>query len=642
MKMVHDQSCSCEALVLPRRGVYSMQSFTAAYQPTAQEDPGDLASLARKLQSSDSSPIYLGGKYGSDVLGASWSKDIESPYGSFSLNLKPSNLSDGSLINYMKKIAPGDFILLFMDNQKIWSKDKLLTGTLLCMGIIDRVSNSVVVDGDGAEHTSYALTGRDFGALFTDTSTVFDQAFSFNENQYFSDAFFQAMFATQTGGPQSPLQSVLTVLNIVFNANLTSSALLQSQWRLQAQPGSVDDPSTIIHHDNASIQDEYSHASIPLISLLNLLNFTQELMFGYTTPDPFGFAQASNVWSLLDSFCNRCVNEMFIDVRDYSQAEAKFISGARAYRGVSQLLTVEDQTEQELTRTNVAASGVFATLQSQSAGTSNVGTESDAATIHPANYGAQALALVMRQRPYDHDTFMMLPQVDVNLTEVEERDFGYALNNVVNFFRIRSPVLNPMDQELIYGIRVNVDSVYRYGLRRCEPETRYFFAQSDLAAQYGRGPSQGNNFSDLFNWYIGLLSTWYAANDQMLEGQITLKHFRPDIRVGVRMRLTAPNNESFNYGQGNVPYLDFYVEGVQQHFSATQGASRTILQLRRGIYPNSTGLAANLKWDPVNGSQIPDNLNTFARFNADGTFSVESNNLTVQNTVDTELTGGND
>lgn len=590
--LVIDQSSACEALILPRNGMYNLAPFLTGDNP---------ATLARKLAKSDAHPIYIGGIYGSDILTASWRKDVEGPYGTYHLNIKPSQDRNGVLIDYIAKISPGDLIFLFMDNAKVWSDDTLLSGTLITIGILDRISKSVIVDGEGAEHEALSVSGRDFGAVFTDTSTVFDQAFAVVEQEFFSDAYFQQLADRQTTG-QSPVENVLQIIDLIYNSKATSSTLVNAQWRLHAQT------------------DDGSAQQIPLISLLDIVSFTQAFMFGYTLPDPFGFAQAGNVWALMDSFCNRCINEMFVDVRDASVEELRYILQSSAV--AKDFITPEDQIKQLRSRADVATSGVFKTLQTDNP----TGNAANSAGSIPV--GQASLALVMRQRPYDRNAFMALPQVTVNINEIYERDLGFSSSNVVNFFRIRSPILSPAEQELIYGIRVNVDSIYRFGLRRMEPETRYFFTTSDLASAYMNGESHGLDFTDVFDYYVGLTSTWHAANEQMLEGTITTR-FRPDIRGGVRLRLMSPNaltdddETLFRYGLGDVAYLDFYVQSVSQSFVATQGASRSSFVLVRGIYPEGQNLAANLMWGR-GGSAIPPELNTFGRFTEEGSFTPES------------------
>lgn len=581
-KLVIDQSCSCELLLLPRRGTYNLDPFIKS---------GDPSILAKKLAKDDTSPIYIGGKWGSDVVAGQWRKDIEAPFGSFNFSIKSTVDTDNKPIDYISRVSPGDLVFIFMDNQKVWREDTLLSGTLITIGIVDRISRAIVVDGEGAEHDGFNLSGRDLGAVFTDTATVFDQAFAVVEQQFYTEAYFQQLADKQSSG-QSPLENVLQIIDIIFNADNTSSVLVDAQWRFQVSKNGGDAKPT------------------PLISLFNITDFTQSVMFGYTLPDPFAFAQAGNVWTLMDGFANKCINEMFVDVRDGTEEEMKFIF--RQAQVASSFVSPTDQSKQQAARTKVFNSRVFRVLQ----------PNLEPGEVGEASPNNPTVALVMRQRPYDRDAFDALPQVDVHMAEVYERDLGYAHGTVSNFFRIRSPIMSPVEQELIYGIRVNVDSIYRFGLRRYEPETRYFFTDSNISSGYANGESSGVDFTDVFDYYIGLTSTWYAANEQMLEGSIQIR-LRPDIRVGVRLRLYAAKGELLDYGLGSVPYMDFYVESVIHQYSAQPGGSRTMLTLVRGIAPDGNYLAANLKWSRK-GSAIPASLNTFGKFNELGEFAPES------------------
>lgn len=568
-RMVWDQNSSCEILHVRRNGYFDVKAFL---------NTPSLTTLVRFLAEDKNAGQFLGSRGGeNDVIACNWSKDILQPCGVFSFQLKGLKGRAGAR-TWFNIIRPGDVVVIFMDDAKDYSVNQLFTGKMITVGVVDRCTKIEATTGEGADTTVVSVMGRDLGTIFLETSTVFDPSFAQIEQALFTEAYQARLYRKQSAA-QSPVENLLTIIDLFYNERASGSQLVAAQWQFQHK----------------------LTRTVSLASLIDVSTFVQQPMFGYALIDSLSPTQAGNVWTLMETYANRVVNELFIDVRDYSVAERDFL----AYQSdkTSAFVTAEDASTQRALVQQIRDAGVFRSAASE--------------TLSPARDASRAeqvVALVHRQMPYDTDAFMRLPQVDVYHSEVFETELSYASHDVVNYFRIRSPVLPPEFQEATYGIKVNVGSVYKFGIRRMEPETMYFFASSDASSSYDTGSSRQEDFTAIFDYYIGLLSTWHAANDAMLAGAMTVR-FRPDIRVGMRLRLHVKPSV-------DTDVHDFYVQAVSHNFVVEPGASRTHVTLVRGIRPGQPTLEANLRWSK-SGPALPPELNTYGRFTALG-FEMEA------------------
>lgn len=551
MTVVRDVNSTCDVLWVSRSTAYDL---SALFGSTGTRP----VTTAAKIFAAQGGQ-WLRSSRGSNVLTCSFDKDIDGPVGVFQMSLKPT-----PNMQYDQFMRAGDLVFIYMSGNAAFGQNNPEDSSrLVTIGIIDRVSKSDDVDARGAETSMVTVNGRDLGVIFQETSTVFDPSFAVVEQTLFNSDYIELTAEKQLA--VSPLETVLNLIELIYTGaagTSTVSKLAAAQWRLQL--------------NNSDIGN-----SISLASLIDLTSFVQTPMFGYDVPSSIGLAQAGNVWALLDAYSNRVINEMFIDVRDFTQAELDVIGLLQAQSLA--ILDPSDVQHQFDTKGRLVDDALFQAV---------------AASGKPD--GEPVMALVLRQRPYDADSFAKLPENFVEETEVGHDETSRTYHDTYNFFRVRFPSLPEEFQEFVYGIRVRVDSVFKYGLRRLEAQSRYCFTSSRLAT--GWDPSKKQDFSQVFEYYVGLLSTWYAANEEMLTGEIQLKHLRPDIRVGTRLRRT----------KGGKLY-DYYITGVHHQFSVEAGSSNTSLIVHRGVEVGGDGLVNNLIWR--NGaSQIPPSLNTFGRF----------------------------
>lgn len=508
--------------------------------------------------------LYPDGAAYSDVIQCQWSKDTTSPAGVFAMQVKPRVAWD----TYIK---PGDILVIFMDDDHRYGMDTRSDGTLITIGIVDRVARTTSVSGNGATVETISINGRDIGMIFQETQTVFDPTLAVLDQEMLNAQYIQQT-SNEDVKALSPVETIYRILDLIFNQNATGSKLIGAQWAL------------------GSVPQDSSGRPTTLLSLLNVTDFTQRPMAGYALVQPLGVAQAGNVWTLMDSYANKTINEFFVDIRDIDAANLNSIQfqADQARNKVDD----DDQKKQNALAQAIIDSKVFNQSAFQSIDNS---TDLDQPIPVPA--------LVHRQMPYDYDAFMNLPFIDIDHTEIFDFEVASASHDVANYFEVHFPDIPEVSQELMWGIKLNIRSLSRFGIRRMEAETRYPFAKSSVSTEFSKGGAA--DFSQSFEFYVGLLSTWYATNETLLNGSMSCR-FIPKVRAGTRIRFHAVDDNYYHY----------YVQAVNHVFSVAPGASRSSLTLVRGFKDHGNDLASNLIWDPSkggDGEQIPDELLKYVR-----------------------------
>lgn len=472
----------------------------------------------------------------SDVVSCTWAKSIGgSPTGVCSIQLKKQRQDWAALVQ------PGDAMVIFMSSTLSTLSQKT---SLVSVVFVDRVDEGVFADQTGATLAVVTVSARDIGKIFEEYSTVFDPNLAYHENIFYTQKFKEALTTKKT---LSPVEMILFFLDVLFNTASTGAQAVAYQWRF---PG---------------------NETVPIVSLLDVSTFVQVPLYGYCPSDTLDFAGAGSAWALFAAFSNDCVNELFFDVRDIDYP------------------ALDSQVYQETEMTPfVSPSDILGQLAARAALRDaflklGKGVTSDTIDVRDTDLKlpkptvkAATLAMVFRQRPYDTGAFLRLPASSVVETELIQTQFGRAYHNVSNFFHMDLSGYPEVSQESLYGIAVNPTSLARFGLRRRDLQSRYFFQNSDASFAWDHGAAPDVDPSPSFRYYVPLVATWNAYNERFIEGNIVL-HFRPDIRVGTRLEIHYPADAS-----RKERLLLFYVQGVRHNFAYDQGRSQTILTVVRG------------------------------------------------------------
>jgi len=537
--------------------------YTADAVEAAQGDLRRLLKLIQKAQAAPDDETVKGGRLlrsrgRSDVASCTFSKDIDSPAGVFQMALYPNQ-------DYLDIIKADDLMVIVAGTKR---------GAELVVSVclVDTVSESAPVDS-GTETVTVHVNGRDLGKVLVETSTIFDPAFGEVQNGLFNEKYLNQFSQSFSG---TPVEIVSLVWNL-FYGGATGNQIVDSQWRFPGAP------------------------KVPLVALLDLKTFVQAPMFGCYMPSPIMLAEHGNVWNLMRSLANEVVNEMFIDVRDLTEghdaAERHLEEVAAAFVPSGEVADQQD-------------------LRDLIADTFTAGNspQQELEDLTSVSRTPSVLALTFRQMPYDTDTFDLLPTRVVYETECDDTSFSKSSHEVKNFFRIRSPVLPPVAQEILYGVLINKASIMAHGIKRLEGETAYPFAGKDLSLNYAAGRAPKADLTPaVYDYYVGLLALWNAYNERLYSGSIPMR-YRPDIRVGQKLRYIRTR-------RGKAQVFDFYVQGVRHSFSDQPGASRSVIQVVRGIRRDrgEDRPESNLHWDSGGPRYLKDDrMGPYVRLSDDG------------------------
>lgn len=557
-----------------------------AAQPPSLRNDDDPASALQNLDALRGSVgVELSTNGESDIASVSWKKDLTSPAGAMHVSLYPRK-------DYLNLIQPNDVLIVYM------KADKFSPESLLALVSVDTVSEVRGVS-NGATTLLVSVQGRDLGKVLMDTPTVFDTAFGgFTISQFyqiflraFSDALIQ-------GGPSSVVQVMLAIF-FSLKQNFVTLGLGQ------ALPFDSNVAQLAQGVAAAPLQTHVfpGHPTSTLLSFLDIESFVQKPMVGACVTTVTLLQDAANLWALCDMYANRLVNEFFIDTRDlvpgYDDAHKR--AGYYAQRFLQRY---GEHGGRQLTESEQLG----AALAPVEPGLDDVAPLNavDLSTKKNMNTGSMpsVVALVHRQMPYDTYSFYALPTTLVYETEVHDGDLNRSSHDVVNLFRIRMPgaKVNTFEQDQVFGVPINRESIRRFGIKRFEAETIYPWTSvgDKEKADFGQAP----DFRPTFLYYMSLVTTWYAYNERLYTTSLKMR-LRPDIRVGTRLTYVRTHN-------GEVEVFDFYVQSVQHMFSPQPGASHTMVELVRGIrrgddlYLNESQPEAGLFWTDA-GSQLTQN-----------------------------------
>lgn len=152
-----------------------------------------------------------------------------------------------------------------------------------------------------------------------------------------------------------------------------------------------------------------------------------------------------------------------------------------------------------------------------------------------------ALKLVYRQHPWSREEWLALPVTEVDWQQLQLSHGG----GYYNYFDVDLTYLQEQSQALVgsspFVPIANIPDIRRYGIHKLVPELRWI--DPVLMAPTIAYQERWNR----------RLWDWWALGYQYLNGTIKLKGFRPDIRLGQRIKTNLP-------GQGE---YSFYVENYR-------------------------------------------------------------------------------
>jgi hypothetical protein len=321
--------------------------------------------------------------------------------------------------------------------------------------------------------------------------------------------------------------------------------------------------------------------------LLDLIDFSfveYEAIDGSIVSTPI-WTQQGSLWSIMNSYSNDVVNELFCDLRPLSldYQNSGIAAGGYAFDPDEHQFSLSDVTFntqpvhyvpalilREYPFSTIEAVNVFAKVLDVDIFNIYVGA---VFSKNPGNTGRVVNNLTRPLNDYIYDSnpkakaYKHLDVVAINVKDIISENVGRSDHDICNLMEIYSDGFMGkhakfMTQDL-QPICTPI-SVARYGLRVRTYETRFARFSSKLQANQGVD-SVGTRYK-LARWII-MLDHWYQHAAEYLNGTMTTRAF-PEIRVGYRLDV-ADRHESY------------YVEGVNHQWHYPEPMTTT-LTLSRG------------------------------------------------------------
>ncbi len=456
-----------------------------------------------------------------DVIEFDFTKAISNPVGTFSMMLVPRE-------EYLHTLDSDDLLIVELSNG-------LEPSSVVSVLLIDKVRKQRKALGNYSTVDRILVTGQDLAKVIVETSVFVDSSPAFFQVDVtkFLDSFRQT----------SPGQK----LGFSAKAEEIIPALLQAFSRLQIQgpTGSSEARQFTSSLGQTKPLQQFVFPGDIGVNMIDLIDTTPVGKGGFVGTTVGALAnfeipqESVTLWSLIEQYSNRLVNEMFFDLREVDP--------------------------KKITNTTL--------VPTQSLGSSKK---------------SYRYSLIFRQQPFDHDAFEALKTHEVEDHEVLETDIGKSSHNVMNAFRVWLFNHNiPSLAEKGWPSVFNLESIAKHGLKRYEPQSNYPWPdlQSASDPSNSKDAAAQQTAFDVANRYLKRIVAWNAANEEFLEGSITMR-LRPDIRIGERIRLYTFDGSVTN----------FYVEAITHSFRFP-GLSTTTVTVTHGtplqILNRKTNVAIN-------------------------------------------------
>ena len=197
----------------------------------------------------------------------------------------------------------------------------------------------------------------------------------------------------------------------------------------------------------------------------------------------------------------------------------------------------------------------------------------------------ESIRALIRERPFidntaegfENSAWFNLPTWDIPRWAATSKSIGRSSAERFNLVELLGDLGfdgGKSEQALLADVQWSRSSIERHGFRPLQKSTVFI---SDPAK--GNGPAAW--LSDRQLWQE-IIRDWYAPNPWMTSGTVSVPLALPEIRIGERLRLTAPTEDDDE---------TFYVEGVSLEFSSSDSPTSpprgsTSLTLTRGLRGN--------------------------------------------------------
>jgi hypothetical protein len=463
-----------------------------------------------------------------DVMQVTITNSLSSPGPSFTLVLKAGAFQS---VDYSQELGADDFIQITLGDGH--------SERLEIIGMIDRIAESRVVEGDGATVRRFLVNGKNLlGKILT---TI----------EFFTDRRLEGI-GGKTTEVLFKLVNAFSSIGRQFGASFTPDSIIPTIIEAYAGvDGQYVHPTTNV---------PYASPRSGLVDYLQYVTAINSLAIGDSL---FNISSGMKLWPIIDKYSDRVLNEFYFDLLPVNTP------------AVLSALSTTSLQPQAVQFGNAISGSLL--------GQGSVGFKPQLAVVRNGPYTPPSkvvnpssfrICMVLREHPYDIDTFFgsTLDEYTVTTDEILDSNFGKSDADVVNMVKVVVSDRNIPSDTLDLAVipKVLPSSIAKHGIRRMYTETGYLQdANSVVRNTSGIGARLARLTAQVFGWHV--------MNDSMRNGTVQLGHLRNDIRIGNRVKVLDGSGAGYVY----------YVEGTSHTFSYP-GTATTSLALSRGIPPKGT------------------------------------------------------
>jgi hypothetical protein len=551
------------------------------------------------------------------------SKSKGAPQGEFQIVLAP-------LKNWVSTITAGSWCVIMMSNEPVTEKSLTYANKKLVkmIGKIDTVRVNTSVDGEGARHTQYTVSGVDWGHIFNNTvyidNLIGDPGAQESQGAAAAIAIRDWLLGGKFGPTKFTVSDNLKMLMHLFGKDMGPSSVAGHQ--LNRIANAVYDlviPNELCRFLGITVRDEMWHGlwkddggysreavkttpdpypnatpaptyqdssgpeKVPLrqstltgaikvvVGRLTGVNKYDDKDTSYGFINPFSLQGAHTFWQILLENSNSAMNEMFNEIEWLPNGKPQLTLYNRTKPFSVSGLTESYASGGKSTDTSEIA------LQRALKGPANSTSMPASAPTTLSDYLKPEIADPLRS------LFTRLPTIYIDPNTVLAINAGTNWRDKYNFIEIR-PQYNefqlPYGNAIAQKVQVADETAFaREGFRPLMLEIKQF-----------PGEITGQAFDDnSFRPWMTLLREWYFDTHRLLNGTITMTGSTEYIPVGSNIKFPlglinpTKNMTLANLKGKKEQYVLAHVENVQHAFGVGGNGERTFtttVQFVRGIF----------------------------------------------------------
>lgn len=451
-------------------------------------------------------------KIGYAATSITCTKSKSSPYGTFSITLKPTE-------DWITKIVPGSWCAIFMSNDKL-TKDTInnsaaadgdnFLAPLKMVGLIMAVRVNKSISQEGVVSITYTISGFDFG--YTLTSSIYvNQMF---QGQALAGAYVSSWSSLSFPNDDSTIgDPALNISRVLQGWSKISKEGIKAGLSVDIKPPDIrivipdqvakllGTETEIIGFMNTAIGLDQRKSKLVTIEGSAAKNFKTPLV-GEKYFEPHRLILNNTVWGMINEYVNPTLNEAYCDLH-ICTAEPNIASFAQVAKNLG-----------------VAAPGVgkvqpLFVMRQIPFSTPNY--ESTNSLIALENTPSA------KSEPYPITMLTDLPKTIIPSHKVINYDIGFSEYDRVNFTELNAFELNAQNKGM--GINTNnkpsnqEGSIKRFGLR---PKIVY-------GADYGFSATDKLNTASTWR---GLLRDWFFDTHRYVNGTVECIGLTEHIAIG--------------------------------------------------------------------------------------------------------------